>query len=131
MSTIDTVVNTKGNSETKWKYKRPKGRKKEQKWMNLLGRSMLGNPSLPEVFVSLGVPRGKFDVLRESSLRKLEHALVEKVWVGGFQRRKNAENVGRRDTSVGHLAFQEDTLAKGGICVNVDVFLVLGMGASS
>ena len=91
---------------------------------------MFGNPSLPKAFVSLGVPRGELDVLRESSLRKLEHALVEKVRAGEFQGRKNTENIAGGNTGVGNLTFQEDTLAKGSIGVNMDVFLVLSMGTS-
>lgn len=46
---------------------------------------MLGNPSLPEVFVSLCVARGELDVLRESWLRELKHALIQHLLVS-FQR---------------------------------------------
>jgi hypothetical protein len=89
---------------------------------------MLGDPSLPKVFVSLGVTRGKLDVLRECRLRQLKHALIQKLLVS-FQRGEHAENVFGRDVRVGDFAGEEDTLAKGRVGVDVEVFLVLGIGA--
>jgi len=89
---------------------------------------MLGNPGLPEGFVLLGMTRGELDVLRERGLRQFKHALVQKVVVV-FQRRKKAEYVAGCDASVGHFTREENTLAKGCICVDVEVFFVFGMAA--
>ena len=78
--------------------------------------------------MSLGMTRGKLDVLRESSMRQFEHALVQKVLVA-IQRREDAEYVAGRDAGAGHLTREENTLAEGCVGMDLEVFLVLGMAA--
>jgi len=90
---------------------------------------MLGNPGFPEGFVLLGMMRAELDVLRERSLRQFKHALVQKVVVA-FQCRKKAEDVAGCDASVGDVTREENTLAKGCIGVDVEIFFVLGIAAS-
>jgi len=79
--------------------------------------------------VSFAMTRGELDISRESRLRQLKHALVQKNIVA-LQRRKNAEDVFGCDASVGNLTREENTLPKKCIGVDVEVFLVLGMASS-
>ena len=91
--------------------------------------SVLGNPGTPEALIMLLVTRAEFDILRICLLRELKHSLSKKAVV--FQRRENGQEIRSGDARARDIRGEEYSLAKGLIRADVQVFLALGVGASS
>lgn len=90
---------------------------------------MLGDPGAPEVFVTLLIASRELCVLRKCFVGKLEHAQRQEAVV--LQGREDSEKVGRGDTGARDIGGEEHTLTKGGICMDIKIFLAFGVRASS
>ena len=93
------------------------------------GVSRLGDPGAPEVFVALLIASRELCILQKFFVGKLEHALRQEAVV--LQRREDSEKVGSGDTGARNIRGKEQTLTKGSVCMDIEIFLAFGVRASS
>lgn len=86
-------------------------------------------PCAEELLVTLLGTRAELDVFEERLWRQFEHARGRLT--GSIVSREDSEDISRGDACLGNGRGEENTLAEGRVCVNIDPSFALAVSASS